>query len=344
MKNTSCLSRILAVGILAVLPALASASVFKKGEPSFTEKAIADFKNFEWSVHPSKVGSDRIQGRVEIKRNASTLIVVFHAKDSQNNHIATFGINVTGPYQSLPDEFAFALSFEQDASIKKLQIANVVLDDEEIPFNLRLAGNSLIRSMMKTPTLKGSLGGSFMNETQCGQWSPAMEKTAKKAGLQYTPSAKATKPVENRIAHHEETGQMSDSPKFRTFSINVVPGDKKQIAKLNRGDLLVIKYESGTCGRTITSRGSPDVGGNLSPKIAVKDKYHIGKPSMIEIAKGTSARPHAILCQEDEAEYLLEFPARWFGSVTYSIVVVESEHVESFLNSKAGKGIAIDRH
>lgn len=341
MKTKSNMIRMIAAFALVVLPSLSPASVFRKGEPAFTEKAVADFKNFEWSVHPGKAGSDRIQGRVEIKRRASSLIVVFHAKDSQNRHVATFGIEVT-QYVSLPNEFAFAVSFEQDASIKKLQVANVVLDNDEIPYNLRIAGSALVRSMMKTPTLRGSLGGSFLNESQCGQWSPAMEKSAKEAGLQYTPSAKATNPMENRIAHRDESLQERDLVESKKFSIDVVPGDKKSIARLKRGDLLLVKFENGTCGRTIASRGSPDANGNLSPKILVKAKYNAGQPGSIEISKGTVAKPQAILCQEEEAEYLLEFPSRWFGRVTYSFVVVESGNVEAFLKSKAGKGIKLE--
>ena len=186
------------------------ANVFFKGKPvhgGTTANCPVDVKRLMWGSDDMGTG-DRIQGQIQVGKTVDkvqSLKIIIQGIDATGSVIESFALTLShggisyegvmivsfgndsrypflgvvflrhGEINKDLENAWFFFDFPQRPEIKNFLVVNMVLNDREVPYNLRLVGNRLSRSLSALPHMKKSGKGNFFATTE---WVPPPAPTA----------------------------------------------------------------------------------------------------------------------------------------------------------------------
>lgn len=198
MKNTRAKLSALIFALAALSIFDASANVYFKGKVmsgGSTANCPVDITRIMWGSDGKNAG-ERIQAQIQLREHRFvSLVIIIQSIDNAGN--------VQGAYSLRADMVVsdswFFFDFPQDKNIKSFQIVNVIINGQEVPYNLKIAGNRLIRSLTTLPKMKDGRQGEMSVTTK---WIPETT-TPNATELAEGPSSKTTK---QGISSGDKTG------------------------------------------------------------------------------------------------------------------------------------------
>lgn len=123
--------------------------------------------------------------------------------------------------------------------------------------------------------------------------------------------------------------------------INVAPGAKVKLAAVEAGDIVVVQFMDGKCGRTVSGMMSPDDPESpVRPTLSFEqESYGQGRVKKgIDLLTGTKSAPQAVTA-EAAGELFMELRATLMGSVTYRVWHISRQDSYSFYQTPVGKAV-----
>ncbi len=182
----------------------AFANVYFKGKAvqgGTTANCPVDVMRIMWGDDEMKTG-DRIQGQIQISKivnEVESIRIIIQGIDANGGIVESYALTLAREqgYSSRTSRYPFKgvvflrhergyvdrdlenawfyFDFPKNEEIKNFLIVNLVLNDREVPHNLRLVGNRLPRSLTTMPRIKVGKQGDFSATTQ---WVPPPAPTA----------------------------------------------------------------------------------------------------------------------------------------------------------------------
>ncbi len=190
--------------VLALATATALANVYFKGKAvqgGTTANCPVDVMRIMWGADEMKTG-DRIQGQIQVSKivdEVNSIRIILQGIDATGAIVESYALSLTREYgyssgrsrypfkgvvflkydrgyidRDLENAW-FYFDFPKNDEIKNFLVVNMVLNDREVPCNLRLVGNRLPRSLTTMPRIKIGQQGDFSVTTQ---WVPPPPPTA----------------------------------------------------------------------------------------------------------------------------------------------------------------------
>ncbi len=207
--------------ILSLVASAALANVFFKGKPvhgGTTANCPVDVMRIMWGNDEMNTG-DRIQGQIQVSKiveevnsiqiiiqgiDASGAVVESYALTlAQDNEHSGYSRTSRYPFKGVVflryergyidkelENAWFYFDFPKNQDIKNFLIVNMVLDEREVPCNLRLVGNRLPRTLTTLPRIKTGMRGDFSATTE---WVPPPTPTAESEFVKKPDKANAAK-------------------------------------------------------------------------------------------------------------------------------------------------------
>ena len=124
-------------------------------------------------------------------------------------------------------------------------------------------------------------------------------------------------------------------------TVNVAPGAKVKLAAVEAGDIVVIQFMDGKCGRTVSGMMSPD-----DPESTVRPTLTFEQESPgqgrakkgIDLLTGTKSAPQAVTA-EGAGELFMELRATLMGNVAYRVWLISRKDSYSFYQTPVGKAV-----
>lgn len=189
-----------------MLASIASANIYFRGKAAqggSTANCPVDVTRLMWGKDEYGSG-DRIQGQIQLSKmveEVQSIRIIIQGVDSSGEIVESYacviGRGGSDYYYSRKSRYPFRgvillrqdkdryyidkeletswfyFDFTAKPEIKNFLVVNVVLNDREVPFNLRLVGNRLPRTMTTLPKIKTGDPGEFFATTE---WVPPLEK------------------------------------------------------------------------------------------------------------------------------------------------------------------------
>jgi len=187
----------------------ADAAIYYRGKEVLRNGTpVADVERLLWAPVKDSAGTDRIQGSVDIRarRTIHSIMLVLQAFNSRGKLEASFSITpntcdlhrklifddenfypfcgVRISHQKPSPGFKgterykkgenawFYVDFPRNRDIQTIKIVNVIVDGEEVLYNVRIASNILLRSNMQPPEIKHGTEATLGDESSCKEWLP----------------------------------------------------------------------------------------------------------------------------------------------------------------------------
>ncbi len=371
------LIRLLAAS-LAFLPCLQNceAAIYHKGEPVLKGgKFVVDFEKLYWCPSPESPDQDRIQGHMEllVNEDVQSIVVVVQLLDTKGLVLSSFSITPQtcpihpshfysskysgGSYGSINrypfcgvenprvevdsydrnseayktgEKAWYYVDFHRIVTAQSLRVVNVVVNGREVQYNVRFAANKLLRSPMQAPAIKHGRMAAFGSEASCLRWIPPDVKDE-------NPGKKTNDelPISNSPKKEERIPSAIPPAK----KVVVSPGQKASLAKVENGDILVLQYVEGVCGRTAQRMLSPDEKeASARPQLFLEQT----DPAFGVIRReqtldtGTRNLPQAIVA-DFSGEFFLELRSSYMGNVIYRVWKIPKENSDAFYDSPLGR-------
>lgn len=312
----------------------ASAAFYQRGKELLSGKssnAGCTIERVYWGSDKNNPETDLIICQISHPKIHSA-ILVFHAFDSKGEFLSSFSVSVSFLFSV--DETSLSADFRTDKQIKTLKLVNVVINENEVVYNLRLASPKIMRSLTNPSNFKNIAKAHFNND-ETSQWNP--EPETKKIQKKHTFDDRRSK---NIILNDNEKAIKFGEEK----RVHLNPGDKKKLASCEAGDLIIFRYTSGILGETIEQRKSPDEKTAVSRPIIIRRVIDESgkKDESIPLNPDTIKHPQGLLC-DSPAIYGIILSKDVLGSVTYRYWVIPASKVAQFLNTPAGKLISLEQ-
>lgn len=311
----------------------ASAAFYQRGKELLNVKSSnvgCVVERIYWGSDKNNPETDRIICQIS-NPSVYSAILVFHAFDSKGEYLSSFSISAS----LLLDSTSLSADFRTDRQIKTLKLVNVVINGNEVVYNLRLASSKIMRSLTNPPMFKHIVRASFRDNDETSQWNP--EPETKKIQKKHTFDDRRSK---NIILNDNEKAIKFGEEK----RVHLNPGDTKKLASCEAGDLIIFRYASGILGETIEQRKSPDEKTAVSRPIIIRRVIDESgkKDESIPLNPDTIKHPQGLLC-DNPAIYGIILSKDVLGSVTYRYWVIPASKVAQFLNTPAGKLISLEQ-
>lgn len=313
----------------------ASAAFYQRGKELLSGKssnAGCVVERIYWGSDKNNPETDLIICQISHPKIHSA-ILVFHAFDSKGEFLSSFSISVSFLFSV--DETSLSADFRTDKQIKTLKLVNVVINENEVVYNLRLASPKIMRSLTNPSMFKHIVRASFRDNDETSQWNP--EPETKKIQKKHTFDDRRSK---NIILNDKEKAIKFGEEK----RVHLNPSDTKKLASCEAGDLIIFRYLSGILGETIEQRKSPDEKTAVSRPIIIRRVIDESgkKDESIPLNPDTIKHPQGLLC-DSPAIYGIILSKDVLGSVTYRYWVIPASKVAQFLNTPAGKLISLEQ-
>ena len=190
------------MAILALMAGTALANVYFKGKPvhgGTTANCPVDVMRLMWGNDDMNTG-DRIQGQIQVSKiveEVNSIKIIIQGIDSAGEIVESYALSLSRHEYSGSSRYPFKgvvflryergyidrelenawfyFDFPKKPEIKNFLVVNMVLNEREVPCNLRLVNNKLPRTLATLPRIKLGGQGDFSATTE---WLPPPTPTA----------------------------------------------------------------------------------------------------------------------------------------------------------------------
>ncbi len=291
------------ITVMALAACAANANIWLKGQPvhgASTAICPVDVMRLMWGSDELKRG-DRIQGQIMLNKIAprqGNIKIIIQGVAASGELLNAYMLNTDFDTRDLfaydsdyredfyygfthamfkedrrydkaarkVDPGWFYFDFEKDPEIKNFLIVNVILNGEEVPHNLRLVDNRLLRTLTALPQMKRRHRGEFSQTTE---WISQFiidkkdeSKSDKKADSLNTGKKQAGK-SQTGVSLTEDTDEIAGET---VFSANVNWAWKSSGADFTFAPS--VKYDGSTSSMSILLKGKALVSTGYTPRLA----------------------------------------------------------------------------
>lgn len=208
--------------ILSLVASTVLANVFFKGKPvhgGTTANCPVDVMRIMWGNDEMNTG-DRIQGQIQISKiveEVNSIRIIIQGIDASGAVVESYALSLARdnefyghsrtsryPFKGVVflryergyidkelENAWFYFDFPKNQDIKNFLVVNMVLNEREVPCNLRLVGNRLPRTLTTLPKIKTGMRGDFSATTE---WIPPPTPTAESELVKKPNKEKSAKP------------------------------------------------------------------------------------------------------------------------------------------------------
>lgn len=192
---------------------------------------------------------------------------------------------------------------------------------------------------------QGTWGQQRPGQTQGGTWGQAQgQGTWGQAQGQGTWGQQRPGQGQGTWGQTQGQGSQSAGSQFAMptpAKVNVTPGARAKLAAVAVGDIVVIQFMDGMCGRTVSGMTSPDDPESPArPSLTFeREEPGVGKVKRpIDLATGTKAAPQAVT-SESAGELFMELRSTLMGNANYRVWVIPAKDSYQFYQSPVGKAV-----
>lgn len=166
-----------ACAALLLCPLASGASTWFRGaEEVHSKKSVAVIDRLDWGMSPKSPDRDRLHGSigVDAKDMTNWVAVVFQSFDMRGNLLKSFTVvpRTTPPSYGKAFKCEFDVEFPKDANARYLKVVNVVVDDNEVRYDLRIPENRIVRGFKLMPDSGAESAAEIWDESERGGWLP----------------------------------------------------------------------------------------------------------------------------------------------------------------------------